>query len=169
MSTERRMALIHRFLRRLVFALPLALLVIYSVDRWAVPAFVWNGYQAHTEINVLKAPPVDEGAGSHDIYYLASSFDCEAGDLWVVGPPPDADYWMIGIYDLRMRAMPSGHLNHRSVKVDSDGKFRIHITDSPTGADNELDCSSAAQGMLVVRIVRPRTTVVDPVLEVRGT
>ena len=165
MTESRGLAMFHRFLRRLVVAFPLALFTVYAIDHWALPAYVWQGYQAHTKVNVLEQPPVDEGAGSHDIHYMAASFDCTAGDLWVVGPEPDADYWMIGIYDLRMRQIPNGHLNHRSVEIDPDGRFRIHVTRTPTGGRNELDCSTSVHGMLVVRILRPHSEVIDPWIE----
>src|SRR5690606_16046052 len=122
-------------LRRFFLAFPVAFALFLLVNRYAVPAFVWNEYQAHTQVNVLEPPPVDEGAGSHDIYYLAASYDCEVADLWLVGEAPDADYWMVGIYDTRMRQIPSGHLNHRSIHVEDDGTFQIHITQRPTGAD----------------------------------
>ena len=154
-------------LRRFFLAFPIAFAGALLIDKFAVPAFVWDGYQAHTKVNHLEPPPVDEGAGSHDIHYVAASYDCQAGDLWLVGEAPDADYWMVGIYDLRMRQIPSGHLNHRSIHVEEDGTFAIHITPTPTGADNELDCATSRYGMLVVRVLRPRTEVVDPVLEVR--
>lgn len=159
------MPLVDRFLRRLVVAFPLAVLLIFGVDRWVVPLVIHLGYLQHCELNQLTAPPVDEGAGSHDIHYLASVYDCTAGDLWVVGEPPPAGYWMVGLYDNRMRMVPGAHLNDRSIQLDDDGRYRIHLTHEPTGGPNELDCSTSPTGMLVVRMLRPEGPFTDPWLE----
>ena len=136
------------WLVRLAVAVPTAIALGVFVYLVAVPALIWTLYTNGVPHHDLDHPDTSQGAGSSDLYYEVMTYDCAEGDIVIEGTAPDAPYWMFGIYDRWMRAVDGGHVNHRTVPLDADGRFRVVVTSTPSGAPDELDCRQSSRGLL---------------------
>jgi hypothetical protein len=115
-------------------------------------------------LHEFREPSVDDGAGSHDIHYLVTAFDCRETDLVIEGKAPRALYWQLGIYDPWLRAVSGGHVNHRTVKLDAGGNFRIRVSARPLRGSNALLCGESPQGVLILRTLLASEPVTTPVI-----
>lgn len=134
--------------------------------RAVVPWLVLHIYRSELPEHRLVEADRNRGAGTSDVYYLATAYDCRRGELRIDGVAPDATYWMVGIYDAYARGVPGGHLNHRTVAMAADGHFELLVTPHPDGRPNTLDCRTTPQGMLIYRVLLPRSAVTVPSITV---
>jgi uncharacterized membrane protein len=129
----------------------LAMLGYYVV----VPAVVSANYQKQLSLEHFIRSTGTGVAGSQDAVYLAARYDCRDAVTEITGPPPDALYWMIGIYDNRLQRIPGGHLNDTTVKVEEDGRFHVLIQQRPGNAQNTLECGTKGTGIIIMRVFLP--------------
>ncbi len=153
---------------RLGVAVPVALGLGVAAYLFLLPAVIWSLYTAELSHHDLAPPDVGHGAGSADLYYEVMTYDCTEGDVVIEGEAPNAPYWMFGIYDLWARALDGGHVNHRTVPLGADGRFRVVVTDTPRGLAGELDCRRSPRGMLMYRVLLPAAPVAPPTVRLEG-
>jgi hypothetical protein len=106
-------------------------------------------------------------AGSEDAVYFAARYDCRQAITRIVGTPPSAVYWMIGLYDHRLQRIPGGHLNDSTVEIQEDGRFHITVQRLPGSLCNTLECGRHCTGLILMRVFLPvdRDTVIAPTIE----
>ena len=150
-------------LPRLGVALVLAIVLGVCIYKVALPPVIMSVYKHEMPHHEFAPPNASHGAGSSDIVYYSSTYDCRGGDLVISGTVPDAAYWQFGIYDVYVRAQEGGHLNNRTVEVDANGSFQLVITENPRGKPNTLDCSFARKGIVIYRVVLPKSEVSKPI------
>lgn len=147
----------------LALGLMLAPALAWAVYRWVVPEVVWWLYRRSLPHHRLEPPNIDEGAGIVDVQYWAGTYDCRKADLEVDLIIPQADYWMIGVYDCYARGLAGGHLCHRDVVTSPGQTMRIAVSQvARQGA--WLDVSSSPRGLLVFRVLRSAGPVEHPAL-----
>lgn len=129
------------------------------------PAIIWWIYRRNMPIQALYVPDIDQGAGSTDLGYWVGLYDVRYSDLVIRGTPPDADYWMIGVYDRWMLDIPTGHRNQDHITLEPDGTFEVVITARPSGRPNTLDVGRARRGMIMYRAVLPKAPIPEPTVE----
>lgn len=143
--------------------------ILGALGYWIIfPAIVRAGYRrAGLALDRFQLQGGEEAAGSEDAVYLVARYDCRRGVTRLVGAPPDAVYWMIGIYDDRLQRIPGGHLNGSTVEVQPDGKFHLTIQSLPGSLGSTLECRGNRRGLVLVRVFLPRDRdqVVAPVIE----
>jgi hypothetical protein len=110
----------------------------------------------------FREPSVEDGAGTRDIHYLATAFDCRGKDLVIEGKAPRAVYWQLGVYDPWLRAISGGHINHRTARLDANGNFRIRVAARDVPGPNTLLCQEFPRGVLMLRTLLPNEPVVTP-------
>jgi len=120
-----------------------------------VPAVVSANYQRQLPLDHFVRSTGSGAAGSRDAVYLAARYDCRDAVTEITGPPPDALYWMIGIYDNRLQRIPGGHLNDTTIEVEEDGQFHLLIQQRPGNAQNTLECGNRGTGIVIMRIFLP--------------
>lgn len=142
----------------LVSALFLALIGHQKLLPWLVISHTRKTMGLHD----FREPSVDDGAGSHDIHYLVTAFDCTNEDLVIEGKAPQAVYWQLGAYDPWLRAISGGHINHRTAKLDDAGNFRIRVTARALPGPNTLFCAESPRGVLILRTLLASERVAIP-------
>lgn len=135
----------------------------------AVPAVVSANYQKQLSLDYFIRFAGSGAAGSEDAVYLAARYDCRDAVTAIIGPPPDALYWMIGIYDNRLQRIPGGHLNDTTVKVEEDGQFHLLIQQRPGNTQNTLECGNKRTGIIIMRVFLPSDpeAVLAPIIQRR--
>jgi hypothetical protein len=149
-----------------LLALGLAVGALRLLWSRALPAAVYLAYRASVPHQGFERYDGSEGAGSEDLRYLATTYDCRQHDLLVSGQAPDAPYWGIGIFDGTLRILDGGHRNHRTVRRDEAGRWQVRLTRDPLPGEDDLDCRDAPRGLLILRVLLPRSEVELP--EVRS-
>jgi len=143
-------------------ALGTLVLLGFAILGWIAPAVVWWLYRRNMPLQALHVPDISQGAGSTDLGYLVGLYDVRGADLVIRGQAPDADYWMIGLYDRWMLDVPAGHRNHHDITCDASARFEVVITARPAGHPNTLDAGRATRGMIMYRAVLPRAPIPTP-------
>jgi uncharacterized membrane protein len=154
---------------RLVIALILGAILGALGYYVVVPAVVSAGYRQQLPLNHFVRSTGSGVAGSQDAVYLAARFDCRDAVTEIVGPSPDAQYWMIGIYDNWLQRIPGGHLNDTTVEVGQDGQFHLLIQQRRGNAQNTLECGNKRTGIVIFRVFLPRDpeAVIAPTIQRR--
>jgi uncharacterized membrane protein len=135
-----------------------------------VPAVVKLGYRLSSEkleLERFKLVGGQQAAGSEDAVYYAALYDCRKTITRITGPVPDAQYWMIGIYDNRFQRIRGGHLNDMTVEIQEDGQFHVVIHPLPGNLSNTLECGRHRTGLIIYRVFLPedRDKVTPPTIE----
>jgi hypothetical protein len=143
--------------------------VLGALIYWVVfPTAISIGYRvAGTKLDRFELQGGEGAAGSEDAVYFAARYDCRRSITWITGTPPEAAYWMIGIYDNRLQRIPGGHLNDATIEVHEDGQFHIAIQRLPGSPSNTLECGRHRTGLVLMRVFLPedRDAVVVPTIE----
>lgn len=137
--------------------------VLWSV---VIPRLIWFLYRRNTRHHEFTPPPVDKGAGSHDLVYFSCTWDLDAGELSIRGEVPAARYWMVGVYDRWARAIPGGHLNGADIESQG-GRYAIDVIAGSSSSPNKLCCGPHRQGLAIFRALLP-ADVAAPDLHVAG-
>jgi len=154
------------FLVRDIAAFALFALEVYFIWRVVVPAAIRLAYRHSVSHHQFERFDGSEGAGSNDLQYLATTYDCRRNDLIVSVRAPDALYWGIGVYGGYLRVLEGGHHNNRSVNIDPEGYFHMRLTLAPNQEGDCLDCRESPQGLLIFRILCAREDIKLPQVRV---
>lgn len=139
-----------------------ALFLALIGHRKLLPWLVISHTRKTMGLHDFREPSVDDGAGSHDIHYLVTAFDCRNEDLVIEGKAPRALYWQLGVYDPWLRAISGGHINHRTAKLDGAGNFRIRVSARAQPGPNTLLCADSPRGVLILRTLLASERVAIP-------
>jgi hypothetical protein len=142
-------------------ATPLVLIIGYY---GVTPIAMTQGYRMGMPSDRFAAVDGSEGAGSVDLRYYTLYFDVRAKDVVLTGQAPKARHWQIGAFDGMARLIDGAYVNHKTVRLDEDGRFAITVTSRPKAAmkGDILDCSSTKRGMIILRVVLPEEDIVLP-------
>jgi hypothetical protein len=122
----------------------------------ALPAVGFVGYRVEgIPLDKFIRQSGEGAAGSKDAVYYTARYDCRQAITRMTGTPPDAVYWMIGIYDNRLQRIPGGHLNGSTVEVQEDGQFHITIQRLPGSLSHTLECGRHGTGLIMLRVFLP--------------
>jgi hypothetical protein len=147
-----------RFMAVLFWAVVLGALVYYVV----LPAVGFIGYRVvNIPLDHFERQVGTDASGDPDAVYYVARYDCRQAITRITGTPPDAVYWMIGIYDNRLQRIPGGHLNGSAIEVQEDGQFHITIQRLPGPLSNTLECGRHGSGLLMLRVFLPKDRMED--------
>lgn len=154
---------------RLAVALGLGIslgLLVYFV---LLPVYVDARTRQELSLDHFELQSGSGAAGSQDAVYFAARFDCQDSITEISGPPPDAVYWMIGIYDNRFERIRGGHANDSTVEIADDGQFHLTIQRLPGNAETTLECGNHRRGLILMRVFLPNDpdAVVPPTIHRR--
>jgi len=147
-----------------VWAIVLGALVYHLV----FPMVIRFGYRLRvTSLDRFELQGGEGAAGSEDAVYFAARYDCRHAVTRIAGVPPNAVYWMIGLYDHRLQRIPGGHLNDSLVEILEDGQFHITVQRLPGSLSNTLECGRQRTGLILMRVFLPadRGAVIAPTIE----
>jgi hypothetical protein len=122
------------------------------------PAAISIAYRAELPIDRFVRQESGAGAaGSADAVYFTARYNCHNAVTTITGVAPDANYWMIGIYDNRLLRIPGGHLNGDTIAIDEDGTYTILIQPGPGNAQSTLECRRGGfgTGIVIMRVFLP--------------
>lgn len=144
-----------------LIATPLVLLIGYY---GVTPMAMIQGYRMGMPSDRFAAVDGSEGAGSVDLKYYTLYFDVRDQDVLIAGKAPKARHWQIGAFDGMARLIDGAYINHKTVRLDEDGRFEITVTSEPKPAMRRdvLDCSSTRRGMIIFRVVLPEGEIILP-------
>lgn len=146
-----------------------AILLVLLWHRWLLPWLVMRHTRKAMGFHRFTEPSIDDGAGTRDIHYLATTFDCTKRDLVIEGKAPSAPYWQIGVYDPWLRAISGGHINHRTVRLDANQNFKIRVSARDVVDSDTLFCRESPRGVLIFRTLLPNAPVATPVIRQEPT
>jgi uncharacterized membrane protein len=163
------MKLLKWLLSRLAVALGLGVALGLLTYHVLVPVYVDIRTRQELSLEHFDLQSGSGAAGSQDAVYLAARFDCRNTVTEISGPPPDAAYWMIGIYDNRFERIPGGHVNDSTAEIAEDGQFHLVIQHLPGNAQNTLECGNTRSGLVIMRVFLPADpdAVVPPTIQRR--
>ncbi len=139
--------------------------VIIGVSIYVViPAIIQWQYRVQAPSAEFKAVDGSEGAGSSDLRYFILSYDCRKQDLKVSAELPDAPHWQIGLFDGSMRLVDGGYVNHHTA-VTRDNRFEVVVSKTPESREGSISCASSPSGLLIYRVLCPRSAVPLPSVE----
>jgi hypothetical protein len=102
----------------------------------------------------LPAARVD--GGSDDLYYGGISYDLGPDEALVIeGPMVDGRYWAfqrsaLGSFDTNYADHVTS-LNHRQIRPDADGRFRLVVAHRDPGVPNWIDTEGQGEGIVTHR------------------
>ncbi len=148
----------------LLLASAFAVVIIAVSVLVVVPAIVRWQYGVQAPSTEFKAVDGSEGAGSSDLRYFILSYDCRQQDLKISGELPNAPHWQIGLFDGNMRLVDGGYVNHRTAMIRGD-RFEVVVSKAPGRGDNSISCAASPKGLLIYRVLCPRSDVPLPTVE----
>lgn len=120
-----------------------------------LPATIRWLYRRSVPVHGFSRNDGSEGAGSEDLRYLPMAYDCRHQDVVVTGRAPEALYWGVGVFDGTLRILEGGHLNHRTARIDAEGRWEVRLSVAPRAGEDCLDCSSCRRGLFIFRVLLP--------------
>ena len=116
-------------------------------------------YWSDTRYNVF-CPPQNVVGGAHNIYYAQCVWDLGPDEaLLIECDVPHAHYWSVqlntmGWYESLDFANRQISLNHKQMRIDPDGKFRVVVSQRDPGVANWLDTDGYRRGVVLYRWLR---------------
>jgi hypothetical protein len=101
-------------------------------------------------------PAARVAGGSDDLYYGGISYELAEDEALVIeGPMVDGRYWAfqrsaLGSMDTNY-ADHVTHLNHRQIRPDGDGRFRLVVAHRDPGVANWIDTEGQPRGLITHR------------------
>ncbi len=129
-----------------------------------IPAIIRWQYSVQAPSARFKVVDGSEGAGSSDLRYFILSYDCRREDLKISAELPDAPHWQIGLFDGSMRLVDGGYVNHHTA-VTRGNRFEVVVSKNPEHGEGSINCASSTRGLLIYRVLCPRSTVLRPTVE----
>lgn len=131
---------------------------------WATTsAAYWPVYMERfatsSERNVLS-PPSHTPGGADNILYGACMWELEPDEALVIEcDVPDAAYWNVTIhtypwFESGDHERRQTSLNHRTMHIDSDGRFRVVLAHRDPGVPNWIDTEGRRTAMLTYRWIQ---------------
>jgi len=148
----------------LLLASAIACVVIYISVYVVTPAIIRWQYGAQVPSAEFKEVDGSEGAGSSDLRYFILSYDCRQEDLKISAELPDAPHWQIGLFDGSMRLVDGGYVNHHTA-VTRGNRFEVIVSKNPERGEGSINCASSTRGLLIYRVLCPRSAVLPPAVE----